>query len=179
MLNLQVVTAGRRNRMESTMDDAADQMIAVTMGTAGPRLPDVKRPPRVTGATLLTAEEVGQALGIPVRTPEASPVPMPLGTTYFTTVDKNRAVLVVQVAQGATGDFTWRMNSRRGTAVPGIADGAYTRGDRAMVRSAGTTVLLTLLGKGKGRRQHLPWLLTQAAGRLAAPATPAAGGAAV
>jgi hypothetical protein len=166
VLTIQVMASGRRHVSESTVEREADNLVAATFGAVGRAVSGALRAPRVTGATLLTAEEVGQAVGLDVRPPEATPIPVPLGTTYFTTVAKNRAVLVVQVAQGATGDFAWRMNAR-GTAVPGIADGAYTSGDRAVLRSGGTTVLLTLLGKGKGHRQHLPWLLAQAAGRLA------------
>ena len=118
----------------------------------------------VAPATLLTAEDVSQALGIPVTRLDTT-LPGPVGMVQFSSTDRNRAVLLLQVADATMGSIAWRANSR-GDALPGIGDGAYTKGDRAAARVRDTTVILTLVGSGKGRRQSLPWLLQQAASRI-------------
>jgi hypothetical protein len=84
--------------------------------------------------------------------------------TQFATTDRNRVVLLVQVADGMVGRMAWRTNTR-GQQLPGIGDDAWTKDDRAVTRLADTTVVLTLMRDGKGRRQRLPWLLQQAVGR--------------
>jgi predicted membrane protein DUF2207 len=128
--------------------------------------------PSVAAGTLLTAEEVGQALGLAVRAPETLIGVMPTAT--FRTADRGRDVLLLQLLQGTPARWAWNMN-RRGTELPGLGDGAYQAGDRAVLRVGEATVVLTLLRDGKGRHSHLPWLLHQAATRLAhaTPATPA------
>jgi hypothetical protein len=129
------------------------------------------RPGRGTAEPVLTAEEVGQALGMPVRPPERMPAP---GTAMFAfaTADRGRQVLLVQCVGGAIGRWAWQSHQKRGTPLPGIADGAYQTGDQAAARVGETTLALTLLRDAKGRHHHLPWLLQQAATRLAQPAAP-------
>jgi hypothetical protein len=127
--------------------------------------------PRVTAGTLLTAEEVGQALGLPIREPES--IPGFVSTATYRTDDRGKDVLLVQTATGTAGTWAWQMN-RRGAELPGLGDGAYHAGDRAAVRVGETTVVFTLMRDGKGRHKHLPWLMQQAAARLTqpSPATP-------
>jgi hypothetical protein len=125
--------------------------------------------PRIAAHTLLTAEEVGQALGLAVRAPESMPGFVPM--TTFRTADRGRDVLMLQVVGGTPGRWAWQMN-QRGTQLSGVGDGAYHAGDRAVLRVGDTTLVLTLLRDGKGRNGHLPWLLQQAASRLTS-ATPA------
>jgi hypothetical protein len=150
---------------ESTSDDQEKLVAAMlgTGGTAGART----LPGAATPATLLTAEEVSQALGIPVTRLDSA-LPGPLGVIQFSSTDRNKVVLMLQVADGTMGKLAWRTNSR-GDALAGIGDGAYTKGDRAAARHGDTTVLLTLLGDGKVRRQALPALLRQATARLHPP----------
>jgi Predicted membrane protein (DUF2207) len=119
--------------------------------------------PRVSAAGLFTAEEVGQALGLAVREPESMPG---FGSTAtYRTADRGRDVLLVQMVGGTPGRWAWQMN-QRGTQLPGIGDGAFHAGDRAVMRAGEHTVVLTLMRDGKGRHSHIPWLLQQAAGRL-------------
>jgi hypothetical protein len=122
--------------------------------------------PGDTAGPVLTAEEVGQALGMPVRPPERMPAP---GTTTFTfaTADRGRQVLLVQCVGGAIGRWAWQSHRKRGNPLPGIGDGAYQTGDQAAARVGETTLAITLLRDAKGRHHHLPWLLQQAAARLA------------
>jgi hypothetical protein len=126
--------------------------------------------PGGTAEPVLTAEEVGQALGMPVRPPERMPAPG-TATFAFATADRGRQVLLVQCVGGAIGRWAWRSHQKRGTPLPGIGDGAYQTGDQAAARVGETTLALTLLGDAKGRHHHLPWLLQQAAARLTSSAT--------
>ena len=129
-------------------------------GTSGSRTLDTA----VVPATLLTAEEASQALGIPVTRLDTA-LPGPVGMVQFSSTDRNRVVLLLQVVDGTMGRLAWRGNSR-GDQVAGIGDGALTKGDRAAARVGDTTVILTLVGSAKGRRQGLPWLLQQAVSRI-------------
>ena len=67
--------------------------------------------------------------------------------------------------------MAWRANSR-GQEVPGIADGAYVNGDRAALRHGDTTVVLTLMGDGRARRDFLPWLLSRVSASTASSQRP-------
>src|SRR5690606_29692585 len=121
----------------------------------------------------VTAEEVGRALGMAVRDPEPTPGPGFVRTMMFRTADRGRQVMMLQVARGTAAKWAWSMN-QRGTPLPGIGDGAFLAGNRAAARLGDNTVVLTLLGRAKGRHQHLPWLLQQAAARLGGSTTAAA-----
>jgi hypothetical protein len=114
---------------------------------------------------LFTVEEVGQTLGFAVRPGDPVPSIGPIGTAQYVSADRGKAVLMVQTAGGAPGRWAWRANSR-GQALPGIGEGAYAAGDRAALRVGETTVVVTLLGDGRGRHAYLPWLLHQGAARL-------------
>lgn len=121
----------------------------------------------------VTAEEVGRALGMAVRDPEPMPGPGFVRTMMFRTADRGRQVMMLQVARGTAAKWAWSMN-QRGTPLPGIGDGAFLAGNRAAARLGDNTVVLTLLGRARGRHQHLPWLLQQAAARLGGSTTAAA-----
>jgi hypothetical protein len=122
--------------------------------------------PTVEATALLTASEVTQAFGLPVVLVDLRTLGG-MGMVHFTTSDRKRPVLMLQVVAGPLGDMAWRSNSR-GTRLPGIADGAWVSGNRGVVRVGGTTIVFTLLGKGKGRTDQYPALLRQAAARAAA-----------
>jgi hypothetical protein len=162
VIALTLVERGRAARLVDAPapaeDNAGSGMLAAALG----------RPGGGTAEPVLTAEEVGQALGMPVRPPERMPAP---GTATFTfaTADRGRQVLLVQCVGGAIGRWAWQSQRKRGTPLPGIGDGAYQTGDRAAARVGETTLALTLLRDAKGRHHHLAWLLQQAVGRLAPP----------
>jgi hypothetical protein len=172
VVELTLVERGRAHRLadQPAADETAPSLEPALAGLAGigQAVSTLLEPPRAGAATLLTAEEVGQALGVPVRAPEPFSTPGFVATATFCTADRGRQVLLVQVADGPAARWVWRAN-QRGTELPGIGDGAFLNGDRAALRAGGTTVLLTLLRDGKGRHTHLPWLLRQAAARLAPP----------
>ncbi len=106
---------------------------------------------------------MSQALGLPVKLVD-TPAIGPVGMTQFATTDRNRVVLLLQVAEGMVGRMAWRTNTR-GQQLPGIGEDAWTKNDRAVARLGETTVVLTLMRDGKGRRERLPWLLQQAVAR--------------
>ena len=117
-------------------------------------------------ARLLTPDEVGQALGLPVRAAEAVDLPGPLTGVQFHAAGDGQPVLAVHTVSGAAGQWIWRLNAR-GQLLPGIGDGAYLLGERAVLRLGDRTVLLTLLGDARARAACLPWLLAQGATRAA------------
>jgi hypothetical protein len=164
VVELALVERGRAYRL-------ADPPVAGEAGGFGQAVAAALGQPGSAPDVLLTAEEVGQALGLPVRPPERLPTPGFVATVVFATADRNRQVLMVQACDGTVGRWAWRSNSR-GTALPGIGDGAYLAGDRAALRVGETTLVLTLLRDAKGRHSQLPWLLQRAAARLTGPATP-------
>jgi hypothetical protein len=127
---------------------------------------------RVEIDRLLTVDEVAQALGRAVRPPDTLPLPGFLTTAVFPTADRNRQVLMVQVASGVAGRLARRAGARA-TVLPGIGDAAHVEGDRAIVRVGETTVVLTLLREARDRRDQLPWLVERIAGRLPRGAEPA------
>lgn len=145
--------------------DNQDKLVAAMLGSGGTAGAQTLQK-AVVPATLLTAEEASQALGIPVTRLDTA-LPGPVGMVQFSSTDRNRVVLMLQVVDGTMGSIAWRANSR-GDALPGIGTAAFTRGDRAAGRAGTTTVILTLVGAGKGRRQGLPWLLQQAISRIPA-----------
>jgi hypothetical protein len=166
------LTVVERGRPHQLVDAPAPAEPAAGIGTLGGVVRQLtgQDGPRVGADTLLTAEEVGQALGLPIRAPDS--IPGFVGTATYRTADRGRDVLLVQVVSGTPGRWAWQMNQRGGAELPGIGDGAYHTGDRAVLRAGETTVVLTLMRDGKGRHRHVPWLLQQAAARLT-PSEPA------
>jgi hypothetical protein len=163
------LTVAERGRPHQIVDAPApdEPLPVVSLGGMVRQLTSEDRP-RLAAGTLFTDEEVGQALGLRVCSPDS--IPGFVSTATYRSEDRRRDVLLVQVARGAAGRWAWQV-TRRGTALPGIGDGAYHSGDRAVVRAGETTVVLTLVRDGKGRHKHLPWLLQQAAARLTTAAT--------
>jgi hypothetical protein len=125
----------------------------------------------VSGANLLTAEEVSQALGQPVevRTASAGPVAM----TTFVTQPKGRTVLMVQVLQGSLVEAMWQRRMAGAAPLTGIGDGAWVDGYRGAVRSGDTFVAVTLAGSARKNTAALPQLLTRAVARIPRQAAPA------
>jgi hypothetical protein len=170
---VRVVERGTHGHAAGSESVPADQekLVAALLGT-GPG--SASRPTIPLPSTLLTAEEVGQALGMAVTMLEA-PIPGPFRMAQYESADRGKTVLLVQVTGGMMGRLTWRGNSR-GTQLQGIGDGAFVRGEQAAAKVGDTVVLLTLMRPALGRGDSLPWLLQQAVSRIAAPAvaTPAA-----
>jgi hypothetical protein len=160
VLTVRVDDAGSRGHRgaDSAADDAADALHQQVSGT-GVSL----RAPAAEVTGLLTASEVSQALDLPVVLVDLRTTGG-MGMVHFTTTDRKRTVLMLQVVAGTVGELAWRTNSR-GTPVPGIGDGAWVSGNRAVARVGDTTLVLTLLGEAKGRTARYPVLLRQAAAR--------------
>lgn len=165
VLTVDVVERGHRTA-GGQADAAADSLVTAMTGTGAAR---PFQAPEVDATSLLTADEVGRALGLPVvlvdlRGPGSEMV-------HFKTPDGKRVVLMLQVVDGTMGAMAWRANAR-GTQLAGIADGAWMSDNRAVVRVGDTTIVCTLLGAGKGRTQQYPFLLQQASSRVAARERP-------
>ncbi|WP_433533497.1 DUF2207 family protein [Micromonospora sp. CA-263727] len=155
VVSMSVVGHGRSRRLvESPVAGGTDDAVAAKRGAVGP-------------ATLFTVAEVGQALGLPVRAAERLDLPGPLAGAQFRAAGDGQPVLTVQAVGGAAGQWIWRLNSQ-GQPLPGIGDGAYAAGERAVLRVGDRTVLVTILGAARGRAGYLPWLLAQGAARVSA-----------
>ncbi len=137
---------------------------------AGGLFAGILTPPTVSGATLLTPEEVSRALGmkVTIRTPTTGPVAM----IVFTTDPGKKAVLMVSVMQGNLVEMMWRRSHGKGTPLTGVGDEAWADGPRCAARSGNTFVGLVLQGPAKSSTSALPELLGQAVARLPKQATP-------
>ncbi|MEV6816179.1 hypothetical protein [Micromonospora sp. NPDC051296] len=159
VVSMSVVGHGRsRSLVEPAVADETDDL--PVPGRGGPA-------GSVEPAALFTVEEVGQALGLPVRAAERLDLPGPLAGAQFRAAGDGQPVLNVQTVGGAAGRWIWRLNSQ-GQALPGIGDGAYAAGERAVLRVGDSTVLVTVLADARGRAAYLPWLLAQGAARASA-----------
>ncbi|GAA0363547.1 hypothetical protein GCM10009541_02250 [Micromonospora gifhornensis] len=118
-------------------------------------------------AYLITPEEIGQALGLAVHAPEAVDLPGPFTGVQFRAAGDGQPVLTIQAVSGTAAQWIWQLNTR-GQELPGVGDGAYLLGERAVLRLGDRTLLVTLLGAARSRTASLPWLLTQAATRASA-----------
>ena len=137
-----------------------DTLVDEAMGKARPT---PLRNRGIQPATLLSPEEVGQALGFAVRARDLGPV-----SALFETADRGKTVLMVQLMSGTLADLAWR-GPKRGNPLPGIADGgAFAHEDGGAARSGDVVVILTLHKDGRQGAAHLPWLLTRAVERLTA-----------
>src|SRR5690606_30040903 len=152
--------------LRGAIDSVAAAMGAPGSGTATPPADG----PRAD--TVLTAEEVSEALGVAVSGPARMALPGLPATATFATADGGRALLAVGLLSGRLGEMALR-RAAGGTAVPGIGEAAYVRGNRAAVRSGAATVTLPLLGPARQRRDRLPWLLERVASRLPRQREPA------
>lgn len=145
--------------------------VASTLGADGPRA-DRSRTGEPRADTVLTADEVSEALGVAVGAPARMALPGLPATATFATAEGGRAVLAVGLLSGRLGEMALR-RAAGGTALSGIGQAAYVRGDQAAVRSGDAIVTLTLVGSARQRRDRLPWLLERVASRLPRQREPA------
>ncbi|HEY8452904.1 MAG: DUF2207 domain-containing protein [Micromonosporaceae bacterium] len=167
----QSVTESFGGMLQGAIDSLASTLGAPVSGTvpAG-TAPSPTDPPRAD--TVLTAEEVSEALGVTVGPPARMALPGLPASATFATADGGRAVLAVGLLTGRLGEMALR-RAAGGTAVPGIGEAAYVRDNQAAVRCGDAIVTLTLMGPARQRRDRLPWLLERAASRLPRQREPA------
>ncbi|MBQ1025363.1 DUF2207 domain-containing protein [Micromonospora sp. C95] len=157
-----VVGHGRSRRLvEPIGTDQTSNPVVERGGRAGS--PQAGR----RAAGLFTVDEVGQALGLPVRPAERLDLPGPLTAVQFRAAGDGRPVLAVATLSGVAAQWVWRLNSR-GQELPGIGDEAYASGERAVLRVRDSIVLVRVLGDARDRTARLPWLLAQGTARLPA-----------
>ncbi len=164
VVELHVVERGPGSKVQVADPDTqnTEALVAVAMGL-----------PTGTGhqspAALVTPDEVGRALGVPVSAQGGTTVgPVPVGATRFHTPDGQLA-LVLMVLGGVAGKVAIR--ARRGQPLPGIGDEAYTGPGWAMARRGDTVVGLTVPGRPVDPRA-VYWLLATAVSRMGVAASP-------
>jgi hypothetical protein len=177
VVELTVVSQGAMRTVDAVAvtDEKTENIIAAAMGLpgsggiAGGALAQALRGPKAVASELLSAEEVGRALGAPVTgRPVGAGSPMPIQMMQFLTPDGRPAVQLMASA-GLAGQLAIRAR-RRGRPLPGIGDEAYT-GDGWAAGRRGDTVIMLILSEA-GRRadpRNIWWLLSTAIGRLPAP----------
>ena len=123
--------------------------------------------PVADATTLLTAEEVGRAVGEPVSASTDPAARMSLGPfdlmTFFSATGQER-VLSVATMRGLAARLALR-SVRKAPALPGIGDEAWAQPDWAMARSGDTVVRINLETAAR-RTADLPSLLSTAVSRL-------------
>ena len=156
---IEVVQHGGGHHQGFETTDNTDNLVLEALGERKPSsspLAVLHRP----ATTLLTADEVSRAVGLPVVARDAGPV---MG--LYDSADRGRTVVMVQMHTGMLAQL-WRAAGRRGTPVPGVGDEAYMTDTGATMRKGATVVAVILHGPGRAAAPHLPWLLGQMAGRL-------------
>ncbi len=168
-----VVEKGRPGTDETVADEDSQQLASTMLsglGLGGILGAAVSGRPTISASMLLTAEDVSQALGMPVTSQEAE-LPGMVGLVQFSSTHHNKVVLVLQVIDGTLSRMAWRTNAR-GDLMPGVGDEAWVRGDRALARIGDTTISVAVTGPAKGLRQGLPQLLQLATSRFPAQDSP-------
>lgn len=150
VLSLTVTGRGSHSRLAEPLDEERGE-------------PQRRLVPSVDANTLLTAEEVGTALGMPISA--APPVPTPVMSMATFYDDRGKPVLLVQCVAGTAARWAWRAHAKRGTALSGIGDDARDHGKQVAARIGDRIVVLVLMRQGSER--VLPELLRRATGRLA------------
>ena len=170
IVELTVVAHGTMRRVQIADPDEqnTEALVAVAMGGTPGRLTLGPAAPVAPGA-LLTADDVGRALGAPVSARGgASAGPIPVGAVQFHGPDGKVAVMLM-VMSGMAAQFAIR-SRRRGQPLPGIGDEAYAGPGFAIARRGETVLAVTLRTATDPRA--LPWLLATAVGRLDASISP-------
>jgi hypothetical protein len=169
VVELTVVERGTMSRVRIADPDEqnTEALIAIAMGAPPPRVKvGYSGAPGVAPAALLTADEVGRALGAPVTVRGGpTPGPIPLGAAQFHTPDGQLAV-VLAVIGGLPGQLAMRAR-RRAQPLPGIGDEAYAGEGWALARRGDQVIALTVRRAADPRAIH--WLLATATSRLGAP----------
>jgi hypothetical protein len=138
------------------------------MGSTPGRHPVGPAAPVAPGA-LLTADDVGRALGVPVSARGgASAGPIPVGAVQFHGPDGQVAVMLM-VMSGLPAQFAIR-SRRRFPPLPGIGDEAYAGPGFAMARRGDTVLAVTVRTAADPRA--VPWLLATAVERLGTTVSP-------
>src|SRR6266545_1712578 len=173
LVELTVVEPGTMRRVQVADQDTqnTEALVAVAMGGSLGRHPVGPAAPVAPGA-LLTVDEVGRALGVPVTAKGGAPGgPIPVGAAQYHTVD-GRLALLVMVMRGVPAQFAMRAG-RRQQPLPGIGEEAYTGPGYAVARRGDTVVGLTVrTDTVAADPRAVYWLLATAVGRLDAPVAP-------
>ncbi len=131
-------------------------------------------PPAVAAAALLSADEVARATGQPV-TATAPTGAGPMSVAWFRNAQSGAPTVSLVVTRGIPGQLIIRA-LRGNTALPGIGDEAYGRGNAAAARRGDVVVTVNLHEAAAGTDPgQLPRLLATAVSRLPGWAAPPTG----
>jgi endonuclease YncB( thermonuclease family) len=173
VVELSGVRPGTMPRVESADQD--EQNTEALIAIAGGATPGAHLTGRAGGAPprgLLTADDVGRAVGVPVTMRDAAGAgPIPVATARFNVPDGRLAVLVM-VLSGLPAQLAIR-SRRRMQPLPGIGDEAYTAPGSAIARRGDTVVALTVRTEVvTPDPRAVSWLLATAVARLDATVSP-------
>ncbi len=171
VLDLEVVTENPARRLAALQPTPQDTeaLVASEMGVSGVRF--TNGVPVRPAESLLTVDEVGRAVGVPVSMLSASSPgsqAVSAGTVRFQAPD-GRTVVTLMMAGGMGGKLS--MLAHRGNPrLPGIGDEAYTGKDWAVASWGGVVVSVSARGGPPVDPRNLHWLLATAMSRLPATA---------
>ena len=134
----------------------AAQALAVAMQT-----------PEIAPTQLISADEVGRAVGRPVVADGRRVAAVgPISVESYLSANGGRRLVLASVATGTAADLAMRMR-RRFQSLPGIGDEAYAGENWAIGRRGRNVVMLQLHGDAKRvDPRNIYWLLSTAVGRL-------------
>ena len=156
----------------SSSSDDTESLVAVAMGLptsrGGHAVASALRAPAVAASQLLTAGEVGRAIGRPVVGQNQAVAVGPVSVATYSTVDGAHRAVNLALTEGLPAQLVMR-GRRRGQPLPGIGDEAYAGDGWAMARRGDRVVLLQTHPVAAGADpRYLHWLLSTAVGRLPA-----------
>jgi hypothetical protein len=164
VVELSVVEHGTMRRVNVADPDTqnTEALVAIAMGGGAPA---PQAAAQVAPGALLTAEEVGRALGVPVAIHGGA------AAAQFHTTD-GRVALMLMVMRGLPAQAAMR-SGRRQQPLPGIGEEAYTGPGFAVARRGDTVVGLTVRTETVvPDPRAVYWLLATAVGRLDATVSP-------
>jgi hypothetical protein len=154
----------------SSPSDDTESLVAVAMGLpsghGGHAVASALRAPAVAASQLLTADEVGRAIGRPVTGQNQAVAVGPLSVATYSTVDGAQRAVNVALTEGLPAQLAMR-GRRKGVPLPGIGDEAYAGDGWAMARRGDRVVVVQLHPGATGiDPRYLAWLLSTAVSRL-------------
>jgi hypothetical protein len=174
VVDLHVAQPGRSRALAaadaSSESDDTESLVAVAMGLPAARgghaVASALRAPSVAASHLLTADEVGRAIGRPVVGQNQAVAVGPVSVATYSTVDAGRRAVNVALTQGLPAQLAIR-SRRAGQPLPGIGDEAYAGDGWAIARRGERVIVIQLHSGATGADpRYLQWLLSTATGRL-------------
>ena len=181
ILTLEIVERGRERALAAatasaspaTAEDTGNIVLSAFGGGhpagafAAQALAVALQTPEIAPTQLMSVEEVGRAIGVPVVADGRRPAAVgPISVEAYLSANGGRRLILASVATGTAADLAMRMR-RRFQPLPGIGDEAFAGENWAIGRRGRNVVMLQLHGDAKRiDPRNVYWLLSTAVSRL-------------